>query len=477
MDGARLFNAEVATGVDAARFAAPVTTVMSCLSKGLCAPVGSVLAGPVDVMDEARVERLRLGGAMRQAGVIAAAGLVALRTMVERLAEDHARARRLAEAVADRWPDGGLRPRAGSPPTWSSSPTPTPTRVVDHLHGEGILAGTIAPGVRAPRHPPRRRRRRPRAGHEGAGRRPLSHRRPRSDQGSRSGRLDGGLQPILRQEATPVATNIETLLGDEAESLLTHTCKGVTADELTLPGPDYIDRVFVDTDRPIPVVRNLATVYDHGRLGGTGYLSILPVDQGIEHSAAASFAKNPAYFDPANLVRAGPGRGAARPSPPPSAASGIVARRYAHKIPFIVKLNHNDFLHYPTTYDQVMFGSVRQAADLGAVGVGATIYFGSEQSDRQIQEVRDRLRRGPRARDCSPSCGATCATPASRPRRPTTTSSADLTGQANHIGVTIEADIIKQKQPENNGGLHTRSSSARPTRSSTSSSPPTTPST
>ena len=168
------------------------------------------------------------------------------------------------------------------------------------------------------------------------------------------------------------------------------------------------------------MVRNLATLYQHGRLGGTGYLSILPVDQGIEHSAAASFAKNPAYFDPANLVELAL-EGGCSAIATTLGGLGAVARRYAHRIPFIVKLNHNEFLHYPSQYDQVMFGSARQAADLGAVGVGATIYFGSEQSDRQIQEVPGRLRRGPRARACSPCCGATCATPPSRPRRPTTT--------------------------------------------------------
>src|SRR5271169_3486357 len=184
-----------------------------------------------------------------------------------------------------------------------------------------------------------------------------------------------------------MATDIEKLLGNEAQDLLSYQCKGITADELTLPGPDFIDRVVLDSDRPIPVVRNLASVYGHGRLGGTGYLSILPVDQGIEHSAAASFAKNPAYFDPANLVKLAL-EGGSSAIATTLGGLGIVARRFAHKIPFIVKLNHNEFLHYPDAYDQVMFGSVRQAADLGAVGVGATIYFGSDQSDRQLQEVR-----------------------------------------------------------------------------------------
>src|SRR6202167_3703221 len=184
-----------------------------------------------------------------------------------------------------------------------------------------------------------------------------------------------------------MAINIEKLLGDEAQDLLGYECKGITADELTLPGPDYIDRVLLSSDRPIPVVRNLASVYAHGRLGGTGYLSLLPVDQGVEHSAAPSFAKNPAYFDPASLVELAL-EGGSSAIATTLGGLGIVARRYPHKIPFVVKLNHNDFLHYSNTYDQVMFGSVRQAAELGAVAVGATIYYGSEQSDRQIQEVR-----------------------------------------------------------------------------------------
>ena len=250
-----------------------------------------------------------------------------------------------------------------------------------------------------------------------------------------------------------MATDIEALLGDEAKSLLTHECKGVTADELTLPGPDYIERVFVATDRPIPVVRNLATLYQTGRLGGTGYLSILPVDQGIEHSAAASFAKNPAYFDPANLVELALA-GECSAIATTLGGLGAVARRYAHRIPFIVKLNHNEFLHYPDQFDQVMFGSARQAADLGAIGVGATIYFGSEQSDRQLQEVRAAFAE---AHDLGMFTVLWCylRNPAFKTKDADYHLAADLTGQANHIGVTIEADLIKQKQPENNGGYTT----------------------
>jgi fructose-bisphosphate aldolase, class I len=247
-----------------------------------------------------------------------------------------------------------------------------------------------------------------------------------------------------------VTTDIEALLGDEAQRLLTHTCKGVTADELTLPGPDYIERVVLGTDRPIPVVRNLATLYATGRLGGTGYLSILPVDQGIEHSAAASFSKNPAYFDPANLLELALEAGCSAIATT-LGGLGSVARRYAHRIPFIVKLNHNEFLHYPSQYDQVMFGSVRQAIDLGAIGIGATIYFGSEQSDRQLQEVRSAFAE---AHDAGLFTVLWCYLRNSAFKTPEADYhlAADLTGQANHIGVTIEADLIKQKQPENNGG-------------------------
>jgi class I fructose-bisphosphate aldolase len=250
-----------------------------------------------------------------------------------------------------------------------------------------------------------------------------------------------------------VATDIEALLGDEAKSLLTHSCKGITADELTLPGPDYIERVFVGTDRSIPVVRNLATLYQTGRLGGTGYLSILPVDQGIEHSAAASFAKNPAYFDPANLVELALA-GECSAIATTLGGLGAVARRYAHRIPFIVKLNHNEFLHYPNQFDQVMFGSARQAADLGAIGVGATIYFGSEQSDRQLQEVRAAFAE---AHDLGMFTVLWCylRNAAFKTKDADFHLAADLTGQANHIGVTIEADLIKQKQPETNGGYTT----------------------
>jgi fructose-bisphosphate aldolase, class I len=247
-----------------------------------------------------------------------------------------------------------------------------------------------------------------------------------------------------------VATDIEAILGEEAADLLGHECKGVTRDELILPGPGVVDRVFRDSDRPIPVLRNLGALYDHGRLGGTGYLSILPVDQGIEHSAAASFAPFPPYFDPANLVELALA-GECSAIATTLGALGMVARKYAHRIPMVVKLNHNDFLHYPDRYDQIMFGSVRQAADLGAVGVGATIYFGSDQADRQLQEVSTAFAEAHRL-GLFTILWCYLRNSAFRTADADYELSADLTGQANHIGVTIEADIIKQKQPVTNGG-------------------------
>ncbi|MGH9090244.1 MAG: class I fructose-bisphosphate aldolase [Acidimicrobiales bacterium] len=247
-----------------------------------------------------------------------------------------------------------------------------------------------------------------------------------------------------------MATDLHQLLGAEADDLLGHRAKAFPADDLVLPGPDFIDRVFRDSDRPPAVLRNLGTLYGHGRLGGTGYLSILPVDQGIEHSAAASFAKNPRYFDPANLCELALA-GECSAIATTLGGLGAVSRRYVHRIPFIVKLNHNDFLHYPNTYDQVPFASVAQAADLGAVGVGATVYYGSEQSDRQIHEVSEAFAEAHR-RGMFTVLWCYLRNPAFKKDGVDYHVSADLTGQANHMGVTIEADIIKQKQPENNGG-------------------------
>jgi class I fructose-bisphosphate aldolase len=248
-----------------------------------------------------------------------------------------------------------------------------------------------------------------------------------------------------------VGTNIREVLGDEADFLLDHECKTIGRDSLSLPGPDYIDRVLSQSDRPIPVLRNLQQMFDHGRLGGTGYLSILPVDQGIEHSAAASFSKNPIYFDPLRLAELAL---AAQCSAFASTLGGlgVVARRYAHKIPLVVKLNHNELLTYPNRGDQVPFASVHQAVDLGAIGVGATIYFGSEESTRQIREVSAMFAEAHR-HGLFTILWCYLRNPAFKTPEADYHLAADLTGQANHLGVTIEADIIKQKLPVNNGGF------------------------
>jgi class I fructose-bisphosphate aldolase len=248
-----------------------------------------------------------------------------------------------------------------------------------------------------------------------------------------------------------VAIDVRELLGGEADTLLKHESTGVRKEALELPGPDFIDRVMVDSDRPIAVLRNLQTMYGHGRLANTGYLSILPVDQGIEHSAAASFAKNPIYFDPVNIVRL------AIEAECSAVATtlgglGVVARRYAHKIPFICKLNHNELLTYPNQYDQIPFGSVRQAVDLGATGIGATIYWGSEESTRQLREVSAMFSEA-HQHGLFTVLWCYLRNAAFKTKEADYDLAADLTGQANHLGVTIEADIIKQKLPTNNGGF------------------------
>ncbi len=246
--------------------------------------------------------------------------------------------------------------------------------------------------------------------------------------------------------------DLEQLLGGEADSLLGHRATAFPSELLTLPGPDHVEDVFLHSDRPPAVLRNLGMLYGTGRLGGTGYLSILPVDQGIEHSAGASFAKVPAYFDPAKLCDLAVAADC-NAIATTLGGLGIVSRRYVHKIPFIVKLNHNDFLNYPNTYDQIMFAQVQQAFDLGAVGVGATIYFGSAEADRQIVEVS---RAFAEAHRLGMFTVLWCYLRNSAFKQGDTDYhlSADLTGQANHLGVTIEADLIKQKQPENNGGYN-----------------------
>ena len=246
--------------------------------------------------------------------------------------------------------------------------------------------------------------------------------------------------------------DIENILGDEAESLLTHHCNTVPKEMLHLPGPDFIDRVLVATDRRPQVLRNLAAIFNHGRLSGTGYLSILPVDQGIEHSAGASFAPNPEYFDPENIVKLAI-EGGCNAVATTLGVLGSIARKYAHKIPFILKFNHNEFLSYPNSFDQIIFGSIEQAYEQGCAGVGATIYFGSEESKRQIQEVSKAFAR---AHELGMFCVLWCylRNAAFKTKEADYHGAADLTGQANHLGVTLEADIIKQKLPENNGGYN-----------------------
>lgn len=243
--------------------------------------------------------------------------------------------------------------------------------------------------------------------------------------------------------------DLHALLGADADSLLTHSCSGIPRDSLTLPGPDFIDETFAISDRTPNVLRNLGLLYNSGRLAGTGYISILPVDQGIEHSGAASFAPNPAYFDPANIVTLAI-EGGCNAVATTFGVLGAVSRKYAHRIPFIVKVNHNELMTYPNTFDQVMFGSVRQAFDLGAAGIGATIYFGSDESTRQIQEVAAAFEE---AHQLGMFTVLWCYTRNSAFKQDKDYHvSADLTAQANHLGVTIGADIIKQKLPENNGG-------------------------
>jgi class I fructose-bisphosphate aldolase len=246
--------------------------------------------------------------------------------------------------------------------------------------------------------------------------------------------------------------DVSSLLGAEADSLLSHKCSGIPASSLTHPGGDFIDRVFAGSDRSPQVLRSLGALYNSGRLAGSGYVSILPVDQGIEHSGAASFAPNPAYFDPANIVELAL-EGGCNAVATTFGVLGAVSRKYAHRIPFIVKINHNELLTYPNRFDQVMFGSVRQAYDLGAAGVGATIYFGSPESTRQIQEVATAFKE---AHDLGMFTVLWCYLRNNDFKKDGVDYhvSADLTGQANHIGVTIEADIIKQKLPENNGGYN-----------------------
>ena len=249
----------------------------------------------------------------------------------------------------------------------------------------------------------------------------------------------------------PMLETIRERLGSDA-SLLNHQCKTISRDRLQVPGSDFVDRVFVQSDRPIAVNRAYQQLLDHGRLAGTGYVSILPVDQGIEHSAGASFAPNPDYFDPKNIIELAI-EGGCNAVASTLGVLGITARKYAHRIPYILKFNHNELLTYPNRHDQVMFGNVRQAFDMGCVGVGATIYWGSEESTRQLQEISDAFHV---AHELGMITVLWCYLRNSAFKKDGVDyhASADLTGQANHLGATIEADIVKQKLPENNGGYN-----------------------
>jgi class I fructose-bisphosphate aldolase len=245
--------------------------------------------------------------------------------------------------------------------------------------------------------------------------------------------------------------SLTDLLGADAASLLDHQCEGIPQELLHLPSPDFVDRVFAPSDRSPRVLVNLQRLFGSGRLGGTGYVSILPVDQGIEHTAGASFAPNPAYFDPENIVRLAM-EGGCNAVASTFGVLGLLSRQYAHRIPFIVKINHNELLTYPNTFDQIMFGNIQRAYDMGAAAVGATIYFGSEESNRQIVEVAEAFAA---AHEKGMATILWCYLRNSAFKADQDYHvSADVTGQANHLGVTLQADIIKQKLPENNGGFN-----------------------
>lgn len=244
----------------------------------------------------------------------------------------------------------------------------------------------------------------------------------------------------------------QSLLGDEAEALLTHESKTISKDQLHLPGPDFVDRIFAESDRSPQVLRNLQQLFGHGRLANTGYVSILPVDQGIEHTAAASFAPNPDYFDPENIIRLAI-EGGCNAVATTFGVLGLTARKYAHKIPYIVKINHNELLTYPNSFDQILFGSVQQAFDLGAAGVGATIYFGAPESRRQMQEISAAFEE---AHQLGMFTVLWCylRNDAFKADGTDYHAAADTTAQANHLGATLGADIVKQKLPTNNGGFN-----------------------
>ena len=247
-------------------------------------------------------------------------------------------------------------------------------------------------------------------------------------------------------------SHLQSILGDKAEDLLNHTCKTISKNKLHLPGPDSVDRLFSETDRNNKVLRNIQSLYSFGRLANTGYVSILPVDQGIEHSAGASFAPNSDYFDPENIVKLAI-EGGCNAVASTLGLLGAVSRKYAHKIPFILKINHNEFLSYPNSFDQIMFSSIKQAHDMGCAAVGATIYFGSKESKRQIVEVAKAFEH---AHELGMATVLWCYLRNNQFKVGNTDyhAAADITGQANHLGVTIQADIIKQKLPTNNGGYN-----------------------
>ncbi len=247
-------------------------------------------------------------------------------------------------------------------------------------------------------------------------------------------------------------SKIQELLGDEAETLLNHTSATISKENIYVPGSDFVDRVWMDSDRTPAVLRSMQTLFDNGRLKGTGYLSILPVDQGIEHSAGASFAPNPKLFDPKNIVELAI-EGGCNAVASTYGVLGAVARKYAHKIPFIVKVNHNELLTYPNKFDQILFGTIEQARNMGVVAVGATVYFGSEESGRQLTEIAEAFAY---AHELGMATILWCylRNPKFKTKEGDYHASADLTGQANHLGVTIQADIIKQKLPTNNGGYN-----------------------
>ena len=259
-----------------------------------------------------------------------------------------------------------------------------------------------------------------------------------------------GMKPNIATEHWNVMKSVAQLLGDKADYLLNFSNPKISKDRLHLPGPDVVDRLYAVSDRNNRVLSNLQRIVNTGRLGGTGYLSILPVDQGIEHSGGASFAKNPDYFDPENIVKLAI-EGGCNAVASTYGVLGSVARKYAHKIPFLVKINHNELMTYTNKFDQIMFGTIKQAADMGAAAVGATIYFGSDQSGRQIVEVAQAFAA---AHELGLATVLWCyLRNGSFKKDKDYHVAADLTGQANHLGVTIQADIIKQKLPENNGGF------------------------